>query len=123
MGPPYLAERPGLMFSARVRDEPGNRTLGRHPLGFGRHLFAQAAVFMVPGIGTDAEAAGIVSPAMGYRRHDGFVAPSISLSLRMGGPILQHPSRIQPRLRVSCRQHPRCMFRCVRSRRRRIGFS
>jgi hypothetical protein len=54
----------------RLRDGSGDRSADRRPApaGLGRHAGARAAVFVVPGICTDAEAAGPLHPATGDGR-------------------------------------------------------
>jgi hypothetical protein len=72
----------------RLRDEPGDWSAhhGPSPAGIGRDARAWAAVLVVSGIGTDAEAARAVRSAAGDRREGPFLA---TLALQRQKPSCQ----------------------------------
>ena len=63
---------------------------GPPPASLGRHAGARAAVFMVSGISSNAEAAGIVCAPSVHRLHGCFVA------LRCGSPGVVKAAKVMP---------------------------
>ena len=109
-----LAGTRGWTSLPGLRHRSGDRSAHRRssPVGLGRHSCARAAVLMVSGIGTDAEAAWAVRFAASHGREGPLLVhvPKVEMSSRRSRRHLKGPSRRSPMPRIgkpqACRVPP-----------------